>query len=289
MGALLLQHFCQTELFVLGMAQFAPQRPATFAQPRIEFGERAKSLTLRIQPDAPTAILDVLLYHPLFPTGGYVAEVGVKQVVGAHHGKTRIDDSTLALVDPVDGCLHVVVNAAPGNAAQCGKGARVGVEQHFVAVARVGYQPERTAGAQLEVRYLQASVDAANDQALFAPVELERLAQLELQRHKGTWSLACTPSPVADESSELAVATLIAFRFDLRKHILGSAPVLLGTVGVGLEGLLKHLVKCGKFAGFRFPAVRWYRRTHGASKPYAYRVARQTRALCYFMQRQFVA
>ena len=62
------------------------------------------------------------------PATGDVAEVGIKQIEGTHHGKARIDDAPLAFVDFVDRGLHVVVDAAPGNAAQRCKGARVGIE-----------------------------------------------------------------------------------------------------------------------------------------------------------------
>ena len=195
----MLQHLGHAEFRVLGMAHLTPQRPATLAQPRIEFGERAKALVLRLQPDAATTVLHVLLDDAFLPARGDVAEVGIEQVVRAHHRKARIDDPALALLDLVDRRLHVVVDAAPGNAAQRREGARVGIEQHLVALARIGHQPERAAGAQLQVRHLHAPVDAADHQPLFAPVELERFAQCERQRHEGVRRLAFAPTPVADE------------------------------------------------------------------------------------------
>ena len=52
------------------------------------------------------------------------------------------------------------------------------------AIWEAGYrQPERTARAQLHVRQADAAVDAADDDAFLAPVELERLAPLEVQGH----------------------------------------------------------------------------------------------------------
>jgi len=57
----------------------------------------------------------------------------------------------------------------------------VGVEQHLMALARVGDQPERAARAQLQVRNLYPVVDAADDQAFLAPIELEGFAELEVQ------------------------------------------------------------------------------------------------------------
>ena len=50
-----------------------------------------------------------------------------------------------------------------------------------MSLARIGHQPERPARAQLHVRDLQSVVDTTDHQALFAPVELERFTQRELQ------------------------------------------------------------------------------------------------------------
>ena len=110
------------------MAHLAPQRATTFTEPGIEFREGSEFLILRFQPNAPPAVLDIFLDDTFLPAGRHIAEVGIKQIVGAHHGKARIDDASLALVDFVDRGLHVVVNAAPGNAAQGCEGARVGIE-----------------------------------------------------------------------------------------------------------------------------------------------------------------
>ena len=61
----------------------------------------------------------------------------------------------------------------------------VGIKQHFVALTGVGHQPEGPAGAQFHVRDLHAPINAAHDQAFFAPVELKGFAQIELQGHEG--------------------------------------------------------------------------------------------------------
>ncbi|MCY1246125.1 hypothetical protein D9M72_593310 [compost metagenome] len=67
---------------------------------------------LSIEPDAPSAVLDVLFNDAFFPAGSDVAEVRVEQVVRTHHGKPSIDRAALTLVDLVDSGLHVVVDAA---------------------------------------------------------------------------------------------------------------------------------------------------------------------------------
>ena len=184
-GLLVFEHFGDGQIVVLGVAQFLPQRPAARQQPDIEFGKGAESFLGRFLPDAPPAVLHVLLDDAFLPATGDVAEVGIEQIVRGHGGKARIDDPPLALLDLVDGGLHVVVDAAPRYATQRGKGPRMGVEQHLVALRRVGLQDEGTAGAQLQVRGQNLAPDAADDQMLFAPVELEGFAQFELQRDIG--------------------------------------------------------------------------------------------------------
>jgi hypothetical protein len=118
----------------------------------------------RVDPDAPAAVLHVLLDDALLPAAGDVAEVGVDQVVRAHGREALVDDAALALLDLVHRRLHVVVDAAAGHAAQRRERARVGIEQHLVALAGIGHQPERPRGAQLHVRDLHPVVDAAHHQ-----------------------------------------------------------------------------------------------------------------------------
>ena len=84
------QHLQHAELLVLGVADLAAQRPAAFAEPGVELLKRAKLALLRIiEPDAPAAVLHVLFHHAFFPARGDVAEIGIEQVVRAHHGKAR--------------------------------------------------------------------------------------------------------------------------------------------------------------------------------------------------------
>ena len=105
----------------------------------------------RVQPNAPPAILDILLDdgprppRTLLPARGDVvalghpAEIGVEQVMATHHGKARVDDTALAFLDAVDSGLHVVpqgdflrgiIDAAAQNATQCGEGTRMRIEWH---------------------------------------------------------------------------------------------------------------------------------------------------------------
>jgi hypothetical protein len=49
------------------------------------------------------------------------------------------------------------------------------IEQHLVTLAVVGKEHKGAARAELYVRHLQLAPDAADDEPLFAPVELERV------------------------------------------------------------------------------------------------------------------
>jgi hypothetical protein len=112
-----------------------------------------------------------------------------------------------------------VVDAPAWYATQRHKGSRMGVKEHFVALAGVGHQPEGAAGTQLEVGHLQLVEDPPDHHAFIAPVELERFAQLEGQRHKGLGCLAFMITPGADEIGDATVATRITIGFDLNKLI----------------------------------------------------------------------
>jgi len=68
-----LEHLGHAELLVLGVANLDPQRSASVGQPDVEFDERAEAQLGRVDPDAPPAVLHVLLDHALLPARGDVA------------------------------------------------------------------------------------------------------------------------------------------------------------------------------------------------------------------------
>jgi hypothetical protein len=173
--------------------------------------------------------------------------------------------------------------------AQGREGPGVRVEQHFMALTGVGHQPECPTGAELQVRHLHLPVDAADHQMLFAPVKLKGFAQGEMQRDERLRRLAFPTTPGADERGELAVATDITIRFDLRQQRLGRAPILFGAVAIGRERLFQGGVKCRQPVRHLAPAILRRGRRLLRAQPTADRVARQSRALRYFVQRQFVA
>ncbi len=87
--------------------------------------------------------------------------------------------------DLVNGRLHVVVDAAPGDATESGQGPSVSVEAHFMALCRVGHQPESATGAELHVCDFDATAQAADQHVLATSVELEGFAQGKAERHVG--------------------------------------------------------------------------------------------------------
>jgi hypothetical protein len=65
--ALVLEHLGHAVLLVLGVADLLPQSSAPISQPGVEFGEAAELDLGRVDPDAPSAVLHVLLDDTLLP------------------------------------------------------------------------------------------------------------------------------------------------------------------------------------------------------------------------------
>ena len=80
----------------------------------------------------------------------------------------------------------------------------MGVEQHLVALARIGHQNKGPAGTQLGMSNQQFAPDSTDDEGFLAPVKLEGVSQFKLERHKGprrnvgTGLLAPVPDKVAE-------------------------------------------------------------------------------------------
>ena len=138
----------------------------------------------------------------------------------------------------------------------------------------IGNEPECTTGAELEVRYLHAPVDATDHQAFFAPVELECFAEFKFQGDEGTRRVAFALAPIADEISDPAIAACVAVCLDLGEQCFAGTPILLVAMGIGFERLFQRLVKRGYLKRLVCPAVPWRGRFFSASEPSAYRIAR---------------
>jgi hypothetical protein len=139
-------------------------------------------------PQSMTRILDVLLDLSLLPSGCWIAELGFVEVVAGHRHEADVDVALLAAPDLVDRCPHIVVDAAPGNAAKNTEGMIVGVKQHLVRLQRIGSNDEGAAVTQLRMGHLQLGALIADDRPIFGPVELECLPRLERQRNESAAS-----------------------------------------------------------------------------------------------------
>src|SRR5690606_32997487 len=98
---------------------------------------------------------------------------------------------------------------APGNAAEEGEGPRMGVEQHLLALARIGPDIRRTGCAQADMRDLHPHRLAGDLYVLVAPVELIRLAGLERHRDEGQCVVASVLAPLLPPAARIAADGIV--------------------------------------------------------------------------------
>ena len=141
------------------------------------------------------------------------------------------------------------------------------IEHHLLALAGIGDQPERAACAQRRVCQRQASVDAADHQALFAPIELERFTLLEGQRHNGDPRprLSLSLAPRANEIGDARIAAAIAGGSTLCEQRQRRTALAFRSVGVDLQRPLQRLMKHRQLV--RPQASPVLRRTHQRTLP----------------------
>ena len=163
----------------------------------------------------PRASCTFSLDLTFLPARGRGAERGLEQVVAGHGGKASVDLPCLARADTIDCRPHVVENAAARHTTQHAKCLGQGIEQHLVGLQPVGPDHESPAVRQLGVGCLQLDPLACDRRPILAPVELERLAGLEGERHEHAPSggpLRDLPPrpPLADEGGHPGVGTVVA-------------------------------------------------------------------------------
>ena len=110
-----------------------------------------------LHPQLPAPVLHVLLEDAFFPTSGAIAELRLEQVMAAQRLEARIDGPLTAAADAVHRRLHVVVQPASGHTAEGHERPGVSIEQHPVALGRIGDQPEHPTRCELDVRHLQST------------------------------------------------------------------------------------------------------------------------------------
>ncbi len=105
------------------------------------------------------------------------------------------------------------------------------VEQHLMRLEQIGPDQERPAVRQRDVSHLQLDALAAGMGPVLAPIELERLARLEHQRHECPAIrrlLRALPisSPSPHKGCDPLIRAVIAKLNQICVHLLGGAPVL---------------------------------------------------------------
>jgi len=121
----------------------------------------------------------------------------------------------LAAANTIHRGAHVVINPTPWNAAKCPKRVVMSVKQHLVRLQKIGANKKRPAIRQLRMSDLQFDPLVADDRPIFTPVELERFAWLERQRHKDAAATRLLFSlsirfPVADKGGHAAIRAVEA-------------------------------------------------------------------------------
>jgi hypothetical protein len=284
--SLVLQALGDGELRPLRMAHLLPGGPAAPGKPAIKLGKARPAPLKRLAPDLPAPVLNVLLDDTLLPARRPVAELGLKEIVRAHRLEARVHRALLPPAHAVHRRLHVVVDASARNPAEGAKGRGVRIEEHLVALAWIGHQPERPARRQLHVRKLQAPAQTAHKGVLAAPVELERLPKLEHQRHVcgALRRIRLLGLPAAHKRAHPPIAAAITQRPHRRKEHRRRAPLAPATVAVRLEPRGEQLRPPVELA--RAPSRRVLRFHHRRpAQPPPHRVPREPRAPRHLAQR----
>jgi len=186
------------------------------------------------------AVLHVLLYLPLLPSRGRIAELGIEQVMAHHGAEAQVHVAQLAAPNPIHRGLHVVVDATSRDAAPGRKGVMMGIEQHLVGLQEICAQEECPAVAELELRDLQLGALAVNDRPVLAPVELKRFALSEKQRDERTFAgclrlLQLLLAPATCEGGHAVVGSGEAECTQIGVDLLEGASLLARLVGFRLE------------------------------------------------------
>jgi len=98
--------------------------------------------------------------------------------VGAELFKPLVEVPILTDEDLLHGSLHVVIDAAPRDAAEELESPHVGVENHLLGFSRVGDDKTHPAVAESDMRHLDPSWQSAKENVLMAPIELKRFSRV---------------------------------------------------------------------------------------------------------------
>ena len=102
-----------------------------------------------------------------------------------HGEEAHVDLPLLAATDTIHRRLHVIVDAPTRDAAEDPERVPMGIEQHLMGLQWIGTQQKGPAVRQLDMGHLQLGALAAQNRKILAPVELEGIARVKVQRHEG--------------------------------------------------------------------------------------------------------
>jgi hypothetical protein len=145
------------------------------------------------------------------------------------------DAPLFAAAHLVHGGTHVVVDPTSRHAAEDPEGVTMRVEQHLMRLHWISTNSEGPAVAELAVRNLQLRAGAADDGKILAPVELERFAWPECQRHEGApagspLKLLALLLPGPAEGGHSIVGAVVAKAGQVTVQLLDGATLFAGPV-----------------------------------------------------------
>ena len=127
------------------MRCFGPQKLAALLQPfiqRIEVRkgghELPKPSCCRHAFGVMAGVAHILLNLTFLPPCRGIAELRVKNIMAGHRKEPCVYIALLADANPVDGCLHVVIDATPRHTLKHPKAMPVGIEQHLMRLQPIG-------------------------------------------------------------------------------------------------------------------------------------------------------
>ena len=106
-------------------------------------------------PHAIACILDVLLDLAFLPACRWIAELWFKNIVTGHRFKTRVDVTLFATANAINWGLHVVIDTAPGHAAEHAERMPMGIEQHLMGLQWIGAHQKSPAVRELRMGHLK--------------------------------------------------------------------------------------------------------------------------------------
>jgi len=233
------------------MRDLAPEFDAAPFEPGVQGRQIGK--VRHWLPEPVARVLDVLLDLPLLPARRRITELRLEDIVAGHGEEAEVDLPLLAPADAIDRCLHVVVDAPPGHAAEHTEAVPMRIEQHLVGLQQIGTDQEGPAVRQLDMRHLQLRALAAEKSPIFAPVELECLARSEGKRHEGAASRRLARAlpigpPVPGKGGDPVVGTGEAERHQIGVELLQRPPLLARLRGLRLQPARQLLGKGVKLA-----------------------------------------